>query len=551
MRREELTGLMRENIRNLVPYSTARDEYQGDLGIFLDANESPYGREGLNRYPSRSIRETLLSRLAEFRGVPKEMMFLGNGSDESIDLCFRVFCEPGINNAVMIAPSYGMYSVCADINGVERRQVQLKEDFSLPVDSLLEACDESTRLLFICSPNNPTGNAFPEGDIRKILDSFQGIVVLDEAYVDFSEAGSMKKLLGEYPNLIILQTLSKACGLAGLRIGMTFAQSDIISVFDRVRYPYNIGTDTLKLALERLDPERVSIQINEIVSQRAILASRLESFDRVERVFPSDSNFLLTRVSDPDGLYDHLIKDGIIVRNRSTVPGCENTLRLTVGTPLENERLLGSIEEYEHPGVSVARTGTPGRKAIRERVTRETRILVEVDLDGAGESEISTGLRFFDHMLEQIPHHSGISLKVKAEGDLDVDEHHTMEDVAIALGEALLEALGDRKGIERYGFALPMDESEAIVMMDLGGRVDFKWDVAFSREYVGDTPTEMFKHFFQSLCVALRCDLHISASGENNHHIAEAVFKAFARALKAAVRRDPFSYSVPSSKGVL
>lgn len=551
MRREELTLLMRENIRNLVPYSTARDEYQGELGIFLDANESPYGREGLNRYPSRNLRETLLCRLAEYRGVPREMLFLGNGSDESIDLCYRVFCEPGINNAVMISPSYGMYSVCADINGVQRRQVQLNEDFSLPVDSLLEACDDSTRLLFICSPNNPTGNAFPENDIRRVLDSFSGIVVLDEAYVDFSSVGSMRRLLAEYPKLVILQTLSKACGLAGLRIGMTIAHPEIISVFDKVRYPYNIGTDTLRLALERLDPERINAQTKEIISQRPILSSRLEAFDCVEKVFPSEANFLLVRVKDPSGLYDHLIKDGIIVRNRSTVRGCEGTLRLTVGTPQENERLLRSINEFENPGKSDFQAGIPVRRASRERVTRETRIFVEVDLDGAGESEISTGLNFFDHMLEQIPHHGGISLKIKAEGDLNVDEHHTMEDVAITLGEVLLEALGDRKGIERYGFALPMDESEAMVLMDLGGRVDFKWDVDFTREYVGDTPTEMFKHFFQSLCIAMKCNLHISAKGENNHHIAEAVFKAFARALKAAVRKDPFSYSVPSSKGVL
>ena len=551
MRRDELTLLMRENIRNLVPYSTARDEYQGELGIFLDANESPYGREGLNRYPSRNLRETLLCRLAEYRGVPREMLFLGNGSDESIDLCYRVFCEPGINNVVMIAPSYGMYSVCADINGVQRRQVQLNEDFSLPVDSLLEACDDSTRLLFICSPNNPTGNAFPENDIRRVLDSFSGIVVLDEAYVDFSSVGSMRRLLAEYPKLVILQTLSKACGLAGLRIGMTIAHPEIISVFDKVRYPYNIGTDTLRLALERLDPERINAQTEEIISQRPILSSRLEAFDCVEKVFPSEANFLLVRVKDPSGLYDHLIKDGIIVRNRSTVRGCEGTLRLTVGTPQENERLLRSINEYENPGKSDFLAGIPIRRASRERVTSETKIFVDVDLDGAGESEISTGLNFFDHMLEQIPHHGGISLKIKAEGDLNVDEHHTMEDVAITLGEVLLEALGDRKGIERYGFALPMDESEAMVLMDLGGRVDFKWDVDFTREYVGDTPTEMFKHFFQSLCTAMKCNLHISAKGENNHHIAEAVFKAFARALKAAVRKDPFSYSVPSSKGVL
>lgn len=551
MRKEDIKGLMRENIRNLVPYSTARDEYQGDLGVFMDANESPYGGDGFNRYPSRSLREKLLRRLAEYRDIPKEMLFLGNGSDESIDLCFRVFCEPGVHNAVIMAPSYGMYSVCADINGVQRRQVQLMEDFSLPVDALLEACDENTRLMFICSPNNPTGNAFPEEDIRRILDSFLGIVVLDEAYVDFSASGSMKGLLSVYPNLVILQTLSKACGLAGLRIGMTIADPGIISVFDMVRYPYNIGTDTLRLALERLDPDKIKDQTAAIVSQRPALGRELERFDCVGKVFPSEANFLLVRVKDPAGLYDHLIKDGIIVRNRSNVPGCEGCLRITVGTPHENERLLRSIREYENPGMAVSPSEDGGRRAHRMRATKETMILVDIDLDGQGESDIDTGLRFFDHMLEQIPHHGGMSLTVKAEGDLDVDEHHTMEDVAITLGETLLEALGDRKGIERYGFTLPMDESEAMVLIDLGGRVDFKWDVTFTREYVGDTPTEMFKHFFQSLCSAMKCNLHITAEGENNHHIAEAIFKAFARALRAAVRRDPFNYSVPSSKGVL
>ena len=213
--------------------------------------------------------------------------------------------------------------------------------------------------------------------------------------------------------------------------------------------------------------------------------------------------------------------------------------------------MLRSIEAFENPGAIDSAPVQDGRRACRERVTRETKVLVEADLDGNGESSISTGLRFLDHMLEQIPHHSGISLKIIAEGDLDVDEHHTMEDVAITLGETLLEALGDRRGIERYGFALPMDECDAFVTMDLGGRIDFKWDVVFTREYVGDTPTEMFKHFFQSLCSALKCNLHIIAKGENNHHLAESVFKAFARTLGAAVKKDPFKYDIPSSKGTL
>ena len=550
MRKEDISGLVRRNILGLTPYSTAREEYQGELGILIDANESPYGLDGLNRYPSWRLRRSLVKKISVIKDIPEDRLFLGNGSDESIDLCFRVFCEPGKDNAVIMAPSYGMYSVCADINGVERRMVPLREDFSLPVEALLEASDSHSKLMFLCSPNNPTGNAFGEGDIRTLLESFRGMVVLDEAYVDFSDKGSLKGLVGDYPNLIVLQTLSKAYGLAGLRVGLTVADPFVVSVFDKVRYPYNIGSDTLRLALERLDSRRVAAQVTEIKAQRELLRKRLEAFSCVSRVFPSDANFLLVQTPDPLGLYNHLLGDGIIVRNRSNVPGCGKALRLTVGTPAENDRLIRSIERYERPD-TVQETVPSGRRSVRERFTKETRVRVEVDLDGSGESYISTGSRFLDHMLDQIPHHGGISLIINAEGDLDVDAHHTMEDVAITLGEAILEALGDRKGIGRYGFALPMDESEAMVLLDLGGRIDFKWDVAFTREYVGDIPTEMFGHFFQSLCSAMKCNLHISAKGENNHHIVEAVFKAFARTLRAAVRRDPLDDSIPSSKGMI
>ncbi|MBP3269257.1 MAG: histidinol-phosphate transaminase [Bacteroidales bacterium] len=544
--------LARENIRNLTPYSTARDEYRGDLGILLDANESPYGQDGLNRYPSRSLRDSLIGKIAGIKGVARDMVFLGNGSDETIDLCYRVFCEPGADNAVMIAPSYGMYSVCAGINDAECREVLLNEDYSLPVEALLANCDARTKLMFICSPNNPTGNSFPERDIRRVLDSFKGILVLDEAYIDFSRNGSKIHLLEEYSNLIILQTLSKAYGMAGLRVGMALADPAVVALFDKVRYPYNIGTDTLRLAMGMISQGKVNAQIERITSQRDIVSAISQSFNCVEKVYPSDANFLLVKVKDPDGLYSHLLRDGIIVRNRSRVPGCEGCLRLTIGTPEENERMLRSIETFDDPGLAVPSFSMEkGRWACRERVTCETKILVEVDLDGAGQTSVSTGLKFFDHMLEQIPHHSGISLKIKAEGDLEVDEHHTMEDVAITLGETLLEALGDRRGIERYGFALPMDECDAIVTLDLGGRIDFKWEVDFTREYVGDTPTEMFKHFFQSLCSALKCNLHITAKGENNHHLAESIFKAFARALRQAVRRNVFDFTFPSSKGTL
>ena len=555
----DIIRLVRRNVLDMEPYSTARDEYRGELGILLDANENPYSKEGLNRYPSRNLRSALTGRIAEIKDLSPESIFLGNGSDESIDLCYRVFCRPGVDNAVMITPSYGMYAVCADMNGVQRRQVQLEEDFSLPVARLLGAADGFTKLMFICSPNNPTGNAFPEKDILSLLEGFQGMVVLDEAYVDFNEAGSLSGLIGEYPNLIVLQTLSKAYGMAGLRLGISIAAPMVISLFDKIRYPYNVGTDTLRLALDILDSTRKDSEVAMIISERRRLASRLSRIPCIKKVFPSDANFLLIRTEDPKGLYSYLLNEGIIVRDRTSAPGCANSLRFTVGTPEENDRLIESVEKFNAlsglPSAPSPSESEPledeGRVAVKERNTRETRIKVEVDLDGRKGSSISTGLKFFDHMLEQLPYHGGISLRILAEGDLAVDEHHTMEDVAITLGEALLEALGDRKGINRYGFVLPMDECDAMVLLDLGGRIDFKWDVPFTREYVGDTPTEMFKHFFHSLCCALKCNLHIQARGENNHHLAEAVFKAFARTLRAAVRRDPFSYDIPSSKGVL
>lgn len=339
-------SLVRENIRNLVPYSTARDEYQGELGILLDANENPFGEEDMNRYPARALRSTLLKRIASLKGVAPERVFLGNGSDESIDLCYRVFCRPGIDNALMIAPSYGMYRVAADTNDIEARPIALNPDFSLPVGRILAAADANSKLLFVCSPNNPTANSFPETDIRTLLERFPGMVVLDEAYADFSEKGSLIPLLDEYPNLIILQTLSKAWGLAGLRIGLTLAAPELITLFDRVRYPYNIGTDTLSLAARLLDPEKTRKEIDLIRSERKRLEKRLKEFPFIKKIFPSDANFLLVQTPDPKGLYAHLISDGIIVRDRSTTRGCGPALRLTVGTPEENDKMIQSLSAY-------------------------------------------------------------------------------------------------------------------------------------------------------------------------------------------------------------
>lgn len=727
MRREDVAALVRPNIASLQAYSTARDDCKGSPDIFLDANESPYDT-GFNRYPDPG-QHALKRRISELKGLPTENIFIGNGSDEVIDLAYRIFCEPGIDNAVIISPSYGMYGTAADINGVSRRDVQLGKDFSLSAHDVLSACDSRTKLIFLCSPNNPSGNALDRAEMLKVIGGFGGVVVVDEAYIDFSSAPSLKDEIFTRPNLIVMQTFSKAWGMAGLRVGMAFADKYIADLMSRVKYPYNISSADQEHALA-LSGRDISGLVAETVRERERLAAALGRMRCVRRVFPSDANFLLVKFDDAAAAYDALAGCGIMVRNRSSLTGCEQCLRITVGSRAENDALIAALEEWDGVGgapkargkgvagsaasphtapqavlrrvIFVDRDGTiiqepndeqvdsleklqfvpgaisalksmsaldyvmvlasnqdglgtaafpeadfrpahermlstlagegvrfddqlidrsmpednaPTRKpglgmfgkyltgdydlgrsfvigdrqsdallaqrlgarflridpqrqqlswaeaaeAVRaeERVatvirkTSETEVYVRLDLDGKGHSMVDTGLGFFDHMLEQIPHHGGVSLALTCNGDLEVDEHHTIEDCGIALGEAIASALGSKAGIERYGFVLPMDECRAMALIDFGGRADLEWDVSFTREYVGDVPTEMFRHFFKSLSDAARCNLHISARGDNNHHLAEAVFKAFARALRQAVRRDVFNYALPSSKGTL
>ena len=339
-----LEELVRPNIRTLKPYSTARDEFSGgEITTWLDANENPYDN-GVNRYPDPH-QKLLKQKIAALKGVREEQVFIGNGSDEAIDLCYRIFCRPGVDNAVSIAPTYGMYRVAADINDVEMREVPLGADFSLPTDALLAAADERTRLLWLCSPNNPPGNAFPAAGIERLLREFDGMVVLDEAYVDFADGAGFLPRLDEFPNLIVLQTLSKAWGMAGLRIGLAFAAREVAALFSRVKYPYNIPGPTQRAAEEMLGRD-LTPQIAEIRSERRRLASELASCPCIERVYPSQTNFLLVRTPAPDALYDALIEAGIIVRNRSRAAGCEGCLRLTVGTPAENDRLLRTVKTF-------------------------------------------------------------------------------------------------------------------------------------------------------------------------------------------------------------
>lgn len=341
----DLQKLVRDNIYRLTPYSCARNEFSGEARAWLDANESPFNSP-YNRYPD-PLQTDVKREISRLKGVSAERIFLGVGSDECIDMVYRVFCRPGVDNVVTIEPSYGMYQVCADINDVECRKALLNADFSLSVDAIFDCVDEHTKAIWICSPNNPTGNAFPMETIEAVCRRFDGIVVVDEAYIDFSRKGTAVTLLDRYPGLIVMQTLSKAWGSASVRLGMAFASKEIIDIFNRVKYPYNINLLTQQYALKMLSrAEDVRRWVDTLLAQREWLAATLEKMVCVERIYPSDANFLLVRVTDADAVYNYLTARGIVVRNRNRVALCGNCLRLTVGTEEENRCLTSALESY-------------------------------------------------------------------------------------------------------------------------------------------------------------------------------------------------------------
>ena len=341
---KELEKLVRPNIWRLKPYSSARDEFKGEASVFLDANENPYNTP-YNRYPD-PLQWKVKEKIADLKGVNIESIFLGVGSDEPIDLLYRAFCEPGIDNVIAINPTYGMYKVCADINNVEYRPVRLNNDFDFEPDKLLAEADSNSKLLFLCSPNNPSGNSFSFEKIRYILDNFQGIVIVDEAYIDFSAYPSLLENLDQYPNLVVLQTFSKAWGSAGIRLGMAFASKNIIQIFNKIKYPYNINRLTQEHALELLKRNgEIQAWVKELVSEREILQKELSALPVILHIYPSDANFLLVKTRDAQALYDYLVAKGIIVRNRNKITLCENCLRITVGIPEENKALIDELKK--------------------------------------------------------------------------------------------------------------------------------------------------------------------------------------------------------------
>jgi len=334
--------LLRDNIRQLQPYSCARDEFKGEASVYLDANENPYNSP-YNRYPD-PLQWEVKKQISLVKNIPAENIFLGNGSDEPIDLLYRAFCEPRIDNVVAIEPTYGMYKVSAGINDVEYRKVLLDDNFQFSADKLLDASNLYTKIIWLCSPNNPTGNSLNRNEIIKLLTEFEGIVVLDEAYIDFASEASFAVKLMDYPNLVILQTFSKAWGNASIRLGMAFASTEIIAILNKIKYPYNINILTQKHILLALkDAEQVKKWVDILLEERANLINKLEQLPLVQHIYPTDANFVLVKVDDANGIYQSLVDKGIIVRNRNSVSLCNGCLRITVGTPEENKILLQEL----------------------------------------------------------------------------------------------------------------------------------------------------------------------------------------------------------------
>lgn len=548
-----ISDLVREHLRNLKPYRSARDIYKGDGYIFLDANENPVAAsdEGLERYPDPG-QTALRRKLAEKTGVPAENLFFGVGSDELIDLVVKLFCDPGKSQALTAGPTYGMYKTVCDIHNIKLNTVLLEaETFQLNAVKLLAAVTPETKLIFLCSPNNPTGNLLAKEEVLKVVKGFSGLIVVDEAYIDFNGSDGFLREAVEYPNLCVIRTFSKAFGLAGARIGWLAGSNELVDWLFKIKAPYSINKLTEQKTLEALGRyEIINNKLKTVADLREKMATVLANLPFVEAVYPSDANFLLVKVNDPGGLCKALAAKGIIIRDRSDQPLLEGCIRVSIGTASEMMAFFEALGV--EVGTLIETENIAGRRGSIFRATKETRIRVEVLLDEPGTSEISTGIGFFDHMLEQVARHGNMGLRINVLGDLHVDEHHTVEDTGIALGEAILKALGNKAGIQRYGFFLPMDDTEAICSLDLGGRIRVKFKARFRREKVGDLPVELVEEFFNGVAAGMKANIVVRAKGKNDHHKIEAIFKAFAKALNEAARLDERTRNfLPSTKGVL
>jgi histidinol-phosphate aminotransferase/imidazoleglycerol-phosphate dehydratase/histidinol-phosphatase len=537
--------LARPEILALAPCDIAGAPLPGT--VRLDANENPFaslvaGQAGINRYPEPQP-QALRQRLADLYGVEPASLWAARGSDDAIDLLIRAFCRPHHDTVAIVEPTFSAYAQFARVQGAAVISARLGHDFAFDPDAVFAAIGNAApKLLFLCSPNNPTGTAIDPSDVRRIGAALPDtLVVIDEAYGEFSSAPSFApKASG---NLVVLRTLSKAYGLAGARIGCAIADPEIIALIAKVSPPYPLPAPSISAALDALGPERMPIhaeRVKRLLTDRDALAARLSEVAEIKRVRVG-GNFLFLEVADPADLARRLAAAAVRVRFRpNAAPG---GVRITVGTEAENRAVLAVF--------GIAPSSAPSRRAEVIRDTKETRIALAIDLDRPDPRHIDSGIPFYDHMLDQVAAHGGFSLTLACTGDLEIDPHHSIEDIAIALGSGLKEALGDKRGIGRFGFALPMDETSAEVLIDLSGRPFAKFDGEFATPAVGGLPTEMVQHIFRSLADSLGAAIHVRVNGDNDHHKVEACFKAFGRALRQGLAIEGPGNSLPSTKGML
>ena len=533
-------------------YVSARSIEKSTTGtIFLDANECAFepfvGAHNLSRYPEQQP-VALQDAVCRWLDVSSRHITITRGADEAIDCLIRAFCVPGKDNIVICPPTFAMYAQSATLQNAEVREARLDNKFDLDVKLIKQTTDKNTKIIFVCSPNNPTANLMTRARILQLCADYAdtALIVVDETYVEFADSESVVPCLDAHANLVVLRTLSKSHAAAGLRCGVAVARSDVTGLLQKVLAPYPLAQPVVDAALTILSAPSQAVlaaKRRDIVARREEVAAALAACPDIVELLPSDANYLLIRVKDAADLCNKCRKSGIILRNQSHQPGLENSVRVSIGSHEDMQAFIAVVKGETPEPRTDQRVGTVIRK------TNETAISVRVNLDAVAPVRIRTGIGFYDHMLDQIAKHGGFSMEIECDGDLHIDAHHSVEDCAIALGQAIRQALGDKRGIGRYGFFLPMDESQVKVALDFGGRfyLDFKAD--FPESHVGDLPTDMVPHVFYSLAENMQANLHIAVTGENTHHMVEACFKGLGRALRQAIRRD--GDEMPSTKGSL
>ncbi len=533
-------------------YVSARSIEKATTGtIFLDANECAFepfvGAHNLSRYPEQQP-VALQDAICRWLDVSSRHITITRGADEAIDCLVRAFCVPSRDNIVICPPTFAMYPQSAALQNAEVREARLDNKFDLDVKLIKQTTDKNTKIIFVCSPNNPTANLMTRARILQLCADYAdtALIVVDETYVEFADSESVVPCLDAHANLVVLRTLSKSHAAAGLRCGVAVARSDVTGLLQKVLAPYPLAQPVVDAALTILSAPSQAVlaaKRRDIVARREEVAAALAACPDIVELLPSDANYLLVRVKDAADLCNKCRKSGIILRNQSHQPGLENSVRVSIGSHEDMQAFIAVVKGETLQPRADQRVGTVIRK------TNETAISVRVNLDAVAPVRIRTGIGFYNHMLDQIAKHGGFSIEIECDGDLHIDAHHSVEDCAIALGQAIRQALGDKRGIGRYGFFLPMDESQVKVALDFGGRfyLDFKAD--FPESHVGDLPTDMVPHVFYSLAENMQANLHIAVTGENTHHMVEACFKGFGRALRQAIRRD--GDEMPSTKGSL